>query len=204
MQARAGTTPPGTAGTAWRDTGRHGKQGVSGVAEGPRGSSERGGVRLADLRGHNTALVLDLVRGAGLAGISRPELASRTGLTVQAVSKITGRLRDGGLLTEAGRQESTGGKPATALRLVRGAVRALGVHLDRGGVLVVRTDLTGRTLARRRATLDLGRGPDEVVDVVARAMAELAGGGTDGAPLLLGAGLAAPGPLDHRTGVLHK
>ncbi|EGJ75057.1 putative transcriptional regulatory protein [Streptomyces sp. Tu6071] len=244
---------------------------MSDVAEGPRHTGGRGGVRLADLRGHNTALVLDLVRGAGRDGISRPELALRTGLTVQAVSKITGRLREAGLLAAAGRQESTGGKPATALRLVREAVQALGVHLDRDGVLVVRTDLTGRALARRRVPLDLGRGAREVVDVVAGAMADvLAGedgrgeargvaggvteagdaggvaevgvtGGVTGAghrgaggtgaravgdgdaraagdgggsaraaaeggepPLLLGAGLAAPGPLDHRTGVLHK
>ncbi|WP_129287252.1 ROK family transcriptional regulator [Streptomyces sp. GZWMJZ-114] len=235
---------------------------MSDVAEGPRHTGGRGGVRLADLRGHNTALVLDLVRGAGRDGISRPELALRTGLTVQAVSKITGRLREAGLLAAAGRQESTGGKPATALRLVREAVQALGVHLDRDGVLVVRTDLTGRALARRRVPLDLGRGAGEVVDVVAGAMADvLAGegghgeargvvggvteagvaGGVTGAglrraggtgaravgdgdaradgdgggdawaaaeggepPLLLGAGLAAPGPLDHRTGVLHK
>ncbi|MFD4751314.1 ROK family protein [Streptomyces sp. NPDC058426] len=235
---------------------------MSDVAEGPRHTGGRGGVRLADLRGHNTALVLDLVRGAGRDGISRPELALRTGLTVQAVSKITGRLREAGLLAAAGRQESTGGKPATALRLVREAVQALGVHLDRDGVLVVRTDLTGRALARRRVPLDLGRGAGEVVDVVAGAMADvlagegghgeargvaggaaeagdaggvtgvgLRGAGGTGAravgdgdaradgdgggdawaaaeggepPLLLGAGLAAPGPLDHRTGVLHK
>ncbi|WP_435192890.1 ROK family transcriptional regulator [Streptomyces sp. NRRL F-5630] len=229
---------------------------MSGVAEGPRRTEGRGGVRLADLRGHNTALVLDLARGAGRDGISRPELALRTGLTVQAVSKITGRLREAGLLTAAGRRESTGGKPATALRLVREAVQALGVHLDRDGVLVVRTDLTGRALARRRVRLDLGRGAGEVVDLVAGAMADVlagaggggeAGGGgpfrtggadgdgwaggvpetgarpaggagvrpareagarpageTGGAPLVLGAGLAAPGPLDHRTGVLHK
>ncbi|WP_431036355.1 ROK family transcriptional regulator [Streptomyces sp. P6-2-1] len=187
---------------------------MGGVAEGPGRAGGRSGVRLADLRGHNTALVLDLVRGAGREGISRPELASRTGLTVQAVSKITGRLRQGGLLAAAGRQESTGGKPATALRLARGAVQALGVHIDRDGVLVVRTDLTGRALAERRVPVDLGRGAGDVVDAVAGAMADVRGGtGGEGerppdeegfAPLLLGAGLAAPGPLDHRTGVLHK
>ncbi|MYV66096.1 winged helix-turn-helix transcriptional regulator, partial [Streptomyces sp. SID2131] len=43
-------------------------------------------------RGRNAALVLDLLRGAGEAGISRLELAERTGLTPQAVSKITARL----------------------------------------------------------------------------------------------------------------
>lgn len=51
------------------------------------------GANLSALRGHNAALVLDLLRTAGEAGISRLELAERTGLTPQAVSKITARLR---------------------------------------------------------------------------------------------------------------
>ncbi|NEB79478.1 winged helix-turn-helix transcriptional regulator, partial [Streptomyces sp. SID14478] len=66
------------------------------------------GVNLTALRGHNAALVLDLLRTAGEAGISRLELAERTGLTPQAVSKITARLRGDGLAVEAGRRASTG------------------------------------------------------------------------------------------------
>ncbi|MGW4157916.1 MarR family transcriptional regulator, partial [Micromonospora chersina] len=72
-----------------------------------------GGVNLGALRSHNTALVLDLLRTAGPGGISRLELAERTGLTPQAVSKITARLREDGLAAEAGRRASTGGKPRT-------------------------------------------------------------------------------------------
>ena len=75
------------------------------------------GANLLALRSHNTALVLDLLRTAGADGISRLELADRTGLTPQAVSKITARLREAGLATEAGRRASTGGKPRTVLRL---------------------------------------------------------------------------------------
>ncbi len=78
------------------------------------------GANLLALRSHNTALVLDLLRTAGTDGISRLELADRTGLTPQAVSKITARLRDSGLAAEAGRRASTGGKPRTVLRLVPG------------------------------------------------------------------------------------
>ncbi|WP_042800940.1 MarR family transcriptional regulator, partial [Streptomyces sp. C] len=62
------------------------------------GSSGRGGVNLPALRGHNEALLLDLLRAAGAPGLGRAELAARTGLTPQAVSKITARLAAEGLV----------------------------------------------------------------------------------------------------------
>ena len=88
-----------------------------------------GGANLYALRGYNAALVLDLLRSAGRAGISRLELAERTGLTPQAVSKITARLRDDGLVAEAGQQASTGGKPRTSLGFVPVAGQAVGLLL---------------------------------------------------------------------------
>ncbi|MFE5256457.1 ROK family transcriptional regulator [Streptomyces coelicoflavus] len=132
-----------------------------------------GGANLLALRSHNTALVLDLLRTAGAEGISRLELAERTGLTPQAVSKITARLRGEGLATEAGRRASTGGKPRTVLRLVPGAGHALGVHLDRDELRAVLVDLDGTVVTERRAPLDLGAGAETVLAGVARAAEEL-------------------------------
>ncbi|WP_395571041.1 ROK family protein [Streptomyces sp. BK79] len=133
-----------------------------------------GAAHLLAPRSHNTALVLDLLRTAGAEGISRLELAERTGLTPQAVSKITARLRADGLAAEAGRRASTGGKPRTVLRLVPGAGHALGVHLDRDELRAVLVELDGTVVAQRRAPLDLGAGADAVVEGVARAAEELA------------------------------
>lgn len=178
-----------------------------------------GGANLLALRSHNTALVLDLLRTAGGAGISRLELAERTGLTPQAVSKITARLRGEGLAAEAGRRASTGGKPRTVLRLVPGAGHALGVHLDRDELRAVLVDLDGTVVAERRAPLDLGAGAETVLEGVARAVEDLAaqglghlvaegarvpGAALAAAPTLLGLGVALPGPLDHVRGVLHR
>ncbi|MET9744160.1 ROK family protein [Streptomyces ardesiacus] len=132
-----------------------------------------GGANLLALRSHNTALVLDLLRTAGAGGISRLELAERTGLTPQAVSKITARLRAEGLAADAGRRASTGGKPRTVLRLVPGAGHALGVHLDRDELRAVLTDLDGTVIAERRVPLDLGAGAGTVVETVARAAEDL-------------------------------
>ncbi|MGR8010334.1 ROK family transcriptional regulator [Streptomyces hypolithicus] len=167
------------------------------------------GANLPALRSHNAALVLDLLRTAGEAGISRLELAERTELTPQAVSKITARLRTEGLAEEAGRRASTGGKPRTVLRLVPEAGYAVGVHLDRDEVTAVLVDLAGETVAVRRAEQDFGAGAGVVVEGVVRLVAALgaisrAPGQAPGAGRVLGAGVAVPGPLDHRRGVLRR
>ncbi|MEU3250017.1 ROK family transcriptional regulator [Streptomyces sp. NPDC006997] len=163
------------------------------------------GANLPALRSHNAALVLDLLRAAGSEGISRLELAERTGLTPQAVSKITARLRADGLAAEAGRRASTGGKPRTVLRLVPDAGYAVGAHLDRDELRAVLVDLTGTVVAERRVPLDLGAGAEAVVAAVVREVGALRapGAGPVGAGLL-GVGVALPGPLDHARGVLHR
>ncbi|MFE8986366.1 ROK family transcriptional regulator [Streptomyces collinus] len=183
-----------------------------------------GGVNLLALRSHNAALVLDLLRAAGDEGISRLELAERTGLTPQAVSKITARLREDGLAAEAGRRASTGGKPRTVLRLVPEAGHAVGVHLDRDEVRAVLVDLRGAVVGERRAALDLGAGAEAVLGAVRETVTGVLAAGTvedgwDGNasplgsarpgparldPTLLGVGVALPGPLDHSRGVLHR
>ncbi len=129
------------------------------------------------LRSHNTALVLDLLRGAGEGGISRLELAEGTRLTPQAVSKITARLRADGLAAEAGHRASTGGKPRTVLRLVPSAAHAVGVHLDRDELTVLLTDLAGTAVALRRRPVDLGAGAGPVLDAVTEEVRGLLGEG---------------------------
>jgi predicted NBD/HSP70 family sugar kinase len=160
------------------------------------------GANLSALRGHNAALVLRLLRDAGEDGVSRLELADRTSLTPQAVSKITARLRAEGLAAEAGRRASTGGKPRTVLRLVPDARHAIGLHLDRDELTVVLVDLAGTPVALRTARFDFGAEADRALTAAASAVEALIGDtAADG---LLGVGVAAPGPLDHGSGVLHR
>ncbi|MER8044307.1 ROK family transcriptional regulator [Streptomyces sp. NPDC094032] len=173
-----------------------------GAGAGAAAGSGPSGVNLPALRSHNAALLLDLLRTAGREGISRLELAERTGLTPQAVSKITARLRSEGLAADAGRRASTGGKPATVLRLVPEAGHAIGLHLDRDELTAVLLDLAGVRVALRRAPLDLGAGAEPVLTTVRAEVAALLGPEAP-RPLpvrLLGVGVAMPGPLDHRAG----
>ncbi|MGV4986612.1 ROK family transcriptional regulator [Streptomyces sp. NRAIS4] len=193
------------------------------------GSGGPAGANLGAVRSHNTALVLGLLRDAGAEGISRLELAERTGLTPQAVSKITARLREEGLAAEAGRRASTGGKPRTVLRLVPEAGHAVGVHLDRDELRVVLVDLDGAVVGERRAEIDLGAGAQAVLAVVGEAVEGAVRDGLGVSPgsspglsasaspsvtrgeegparagTVLGVGVALPGPLDHARGVLHR
>ncbi|MFF7375770.1 ROK family protein [Streptomyces massasporeus] len=207
-----GSGGAGVAGTAGVGVGGGAAGAGSGVRAGVGGGGG-GGVNLLALRSHNAALVLDLLRTAGDEGISRLELAERTGLTPQAVSKITARLREDGLVAEAGRRASTGGKPRTVLRLVPEAGHAVGVHLDRDEVRVVLVDLRGTVVGERRAALHLGAGAEAVLGAVEETVTGVLPvhgdkptrqglSGLD--PSLLGVGVALPGPLDHARGVLHR
>jgi predicted NBD/HSP70 family sugar kinase len=169
------------------------------------------GANLPVLRSHNAALVLDLLRTAGEGGISRIELAERTRLTPQAVSKITARLREGGLVVEAGRRASTGGKPRTLLRLVPSAGHAMGLHLDRDELTTVLLDLSGTLVAARTVPLDLGAGAEAVLEAAAAeieaVLATTATAEAEAVPSagrVLGVGVAMPGPLDHWAGVPHR
>ncbi|MFD5745891.1 ROK family protein [Streptomyces sp. NPDC127033] len=204
-------------GEGMRDAG--GTSGTGGVRG--TGSTGGSGANLPVLRGYNSALVLDLLRAAGEGGISRLELAERTGLTPQAVSKITARLRAEGLAAEAGRRASTGGKPRTVLRLVPSAAYAVGLHLDRDELTAVLVDLAGAPVAVRQVPFDLGAGAERVVETAAAQVEAVRGGpggcgggvgplevGSLGVGPLgagpLGVGVAMPGPLDHTTGVLRR
>ena len=155
---------------------------------------------LTALRDHNTAAVLGRIRAA--EETSRVELAAATGLTAQAVSKIVQRLADDGLITASGRGPATGGKPRTLLRLVPEARWVVGAQLHRDAATLVLVDLSGRIVRSDTLPLAPGATPAHTLDLLAAAVRELLAAVPPAA--VLGVGLACPGPLDHRTGVLHQ
>jgi len=143
--------------------------------------------------------ILDVIRAAGT--ISRVELTRATGLTAATISTVVRRLLDEGLVVEAGRAESTGGKPRMLLQLDPAARFAVGVHLDHAGITYVIANLGGQVVARWRRP---GAGSDDPRDVVAGIAAEISATvdrvGVDPARLL-GVGVVSPGPLATSTGM---
>jgi predicted NBD/HSP70 family sugar kinase len=191
--------------------------------EGPGGAPTRA-PRAFDqlaLGSFNEKLVIESIREAG--ALSRVEIAERTGLTPQAVSRITRNLLTSAFLVETSpdedRHRATGdagpqatgpaakgppakGKPRVPLRLRADAACAIGIHLDPEMVTQVLVDLCGGVVEQRRLPL-LGRhDPEWVVDSVARMARETIGAGRPATNELLGVGVAVPGPLDAEAGVV--
>ncbi|MCP9965151.1 winged helix-turn-helix transcriptional regulator [Actinomadura madurae] len=118
---------------------------------------------------YNRAVVLDQIQLAD--GISRAEIAERTGLTPQTVSGITRKLLDEGIVREDGSSRVEGlGKPRTTLRINSDAGSAVGLHFDPVELACVVVDLVGHPLVLKRRPTPAGARPDEVV----AAMADLA------------------------------
>ncbi|MEU4392377.1 ROK family transcriptional regulator [Kribbella sp. NPDC023855] len=162
----------------------------------------RRGTNLDRVGGFNDTVVLDAIRCAEQR-LSRVEIAAATGLSGQAISNITRRLLDAGLVREAGRQKGAGlGKPRTLLELEPTGQYAVGVHLDPAVVTTVVLDLTGEVVVRERAETPASDDPDELIAGIAatveRVIAEA------GAPRerVVGVGIAAPGPIDVERGVV--
>ncbi len=161
----------------------------------------RRGTNLDRVGGFNDAVVLDAIRRT--ERLSRVELAAATGLSGQAISNIIRRLLDAGLVREAGRQKSTGlGKPRTLLELEPSGQYAVGVHLDPAVVTVVVLDLTGDVVARRSVGTPYDDDPAVLIDRIAATIEDVIT--QAGAPRerVIGAGIAAPGPIDVERGVV--
>src|SRR5687768_12171475 len=97
-------------------------------------------------RPRTRGVVLDLIRAART--ISRVELAASSGLTPPTISEVVRDLMLEGLIVEAGRGASTGGKPPTMLQLNPPARYSVGVQLERNICVIVVVDLAGRPVAR--------------------------------------------------------
>ncbi len=163
----------------------------------------RRGTNLDRVGGFNDTVVLDAIRRAEQR-LSRVEIAAATGLSGQAISNITRRLLDAGLVREAGRQKGAGlGKPRTLLELEPTGQYAVGVHLDPAVVTVVVLDLTGQVVARRRAeTPAIDDDPGVLIEGIAATVEQVIQ--EAGAPRerVVGVGIAAPGPIDVERGVV--
>lgn len=160
----------------------------------------RSGTNLPRVRDYNESVVLEAIRVGD--GVSRVEIAQRTGLTAQTVSNIVKRLLDMGLVEEGGRTKSNGGRRRVTLRINPQARYAVGVQVDGDETRFVIIDLSGRVVVRSRHPTRAHRGPFPIIDQIGEAVADLVGEANVAPYKILGLGLACPGPLDHRRGIV--
>lgn len=161
----------------------------------------RTGSNLPAVGEYNQALVLDHIRRSP-EGLSRVELSARTGLSAQTLSNVTRRLADEGLIVEAGKVISGPGKPRTLLKLEPRSRFAVGVHLDPVVDTVVVVDMAGEVIAHDEIARPAVSTPAGLVDAVGAAVDAIVERAGIPRELVLGVGVAAPGPFDARGGRL--
>jgi predicted NBD/HSP70 family sugar kinase len=139
-------------------------------------------------------LLLDLVRARG--PISRVELAQVTGLTQATVSILVRQLLADGLVADAGRSESTGGKPRELLALVPSARFAVGLQLEADSTTAIVADLAGAVVGRLRTRGVLDDGPAAFVADFAERIDLLLGALGVERERVVGVGVVTPGGVD--------
>ncbi|PYY34793.1 MULTISPECIES: ROK family transcriptional regulator [unclassified Curtobacterium] len=164
-------------------------------------AEHRRGANLPSLGGFNRTVVLDAVRRSR-DGLSRVELAARTGLSPQTVSNVTRFLIDAGMIVESGTVVAGRGKPRTILRLEARSRFAVGVHVDPAVVTYVLLDLAGAVVAEATTSTPNAEDPDQVVRTMAAAVDGLVRRSGVAPDSVLGVGIASPGPIDAAAGVV--
>ncbi len=154
-----------------------------------------------DARNLNKHMVLDHIRFAR-QGYTRAALAREIGLSRAAVSAIVSELLERGLVREAERMSTSGGRPPIRLEINPQRGYAVGVDIGVTHITLVLADFAGAVLAERREPLAIEDGPKECirqVDVHLRALLA-------GADLLPGDVAAftvgVPGPVSSEEGTV--
>ncbi len=159
------------------------------------------GSNLERVSAFNQAVVLDLVRRSDV-GLSRVELIGATGLSTQTVSNIARRLLDLGLIRESGKVHVPQGKPRTTLTIDPKSRYAVGAHLDPSMLTFVLLDLAGTVVHRSHVPVGAVGSPDETVAKIASAIEDLISETGIPRTLVLGVGIAAPGPIEFDQGAV--
>ncbi|WP_172120821.1 ROK family transcriptional regulator [Actinomyces faecalis] len=129
-------------------------------------------LRHREMREHNQVLVLGLIQRCG--PVTRPELGRRSGLTKASITRIVQELVSQGLVSEVPAQgTSTGGRPATGLRMRAGVLASVGIELRIDRCAVLLRDLSGAELGRWEGRMVPGTGPAQVLAEVGQHIEDL-------------------------------
>ncbi|MBV9789957.1 MAG: ROK family protein [Chloroflexi bacterium] len=155
--------------------------------------SHRAGKAASDLRRHNQALVLDLVRTQG--PVSRAQIARLGRLSMPAVMDIAGALIEEGLVREVGVGPSSGGRRPMLLDVVPEAFCALGVEVGTRTIRAVVTDLHAVVRHWTEVSSEMERGPAALQCQLSVLLRDMLHDATRGFGGVLGVGLAVPAPI---------
>jgi predicted NBD/HSP70 family sugar kinase len=155
-----------------------------------------------DLRRLNRAQILLRLFSEGV--MSRTALASSTGLTRAAISRISDELIEIGLVKESiGLPVSAGrGRPQVGLALEAGAAFVVGIGIGAFEQSVQITDLRGESLARTSSALLQGASPAGAMRRLSAQVRALVKEANVPPARVLGVVIAVAGVVDHAAGVV--
>ena len=148
----------------------------------------------------NLSSVLRLIHTQSPA--SRAQLAVITGLNKSTVSSLVDELIARNLIHEAGSNSNGAGRPATMLEINPQAGSIIGVELGVDFVSVAVTDFLGNITWRRREDANPNEDQQKMIDQTLRIVKEAMSAGKKKSTRFLGLGLATPGTVDLKEGVL--
>ena len=152
------------------------------------------------MRENNISLVLNTMRRAG--SISRAELAKQLSLTSPAVTNIVSNLIARGMVRETGCAQSAHGRKPISVSIDPEACRVLGMVISTDGVSVSLADFAANILDTCTRPLDLMGDADCILSAAAQCARDcIRESGVD-PRRILSLGIAAPGPLDVKNGVM--
>jgi predicted NBD/HSP70 family sugar kinase len=129
--------------------------------------------------------------------MSRQELAEETGLSAGTVTTVIGRLIEQGLITEAGTEDSEGGRPRILLEVAADRGLAIGIEVGETRVRVEAFDLALQKVgAADRAVAPGYRDPEGMVDLIAEALGEVLRGVDSDPSAIWGIGVGVSGIVD--------
>ncbi|MBE0683043.1 MAG: ROK family transcriptional regulator [Anaerolineales bacterium] len=152
------------------------------------------------VREHNLSSVLRLIHTQ--SPISRAKLAVITGLNKSTVSSLVDELLSRKLVHETGSNSGGAGRPATLLEMNPQAGLIIGVELGVDFVSVAVTDFLGNILWRRREDANPNEDQDKMINQTLRIVKEAMTAGKQKNTRFIGLGLATPGTVDLKEGVL--
>ena len=110
------------------------------------GGASLSGTNLERAGDYNQRVALQSIRIG--AAKTKQEVAALTGLTVPAITNITNRLIEDGLILEAGKLHGARGQPAMTFAINPDGCFSIGLNIDRDHITIVLLDFAGQVRAR--------------------------------------------------------
>jgi predicted NBD/HSP70 family sugar kinase len=142
--------------------------------------------------------LLELIREE--VAVTRADLARVTGLARSTVAQRVDTLLAEGLVFDTGGSVSTGGRPPAVLVFNRDAGVVLAADLGATHSRVAVSDLVGTPLAERAGDLDIGLGPEPVLEWLDERFTELLEEVGRSGDEVRGIGVGVPGPVEFASG----